>query len=310
MGLFTLFASLRPTFKDQGTKIQFTLMKLALNGATTMRADLQTDLEAAEAAGFDYVEIWASKLRDYLKSNSPSDLKALFAEHKLEPLSINSIEHITFRNDTDYDSIKNQCRELSEVAAAINCQCIVVVPGRIPEGGASRDEVIEESVRVLNQLCDIAEEHAVSLAFEFLGQTDCTVQTLELAHEIVRTADRKNLGLVLDSFHFYAGGSTIEMIEALDPALLTVFHINDSEDRPVEELNDSHRLLPGLGILPLREIMGAFNRIGYDKVASIEIFRPEYWNWDPVKLAHDAHAATKSILTSSTEPGASATGRR
>lgn len=284
-------------------------MKLALNGATTMRADLATDLKAAEAAGFDYVEIWASKLRDYLESNSPSDLKALFAEHKLEPLSINSIEHITFRNDTDYESIKHQCRELSEVAAAIGCPTIVVVPGRIPEGGATRAEVVEESVRVLNELCDIADEHGVALAFEFLGQTDCTVQTLDLAHEIVRTTNRKNLGLVLDSFHFYAGGSTIQMIEALDPKLLTVFHINDSEDRPVEELNDSHRLLPGLGILPLRAIVGAFDRIGYNKVASVEIFRPEYWDWDPIKLAHDAHAATKSILISSTEPGASATGR-
>ena len=83
--------------------------------------------------------------------------------------------------------------------------------------------------------------------FEFLGQTDCTVQTLDLAHEIVRTANRNNLGLVIDSFHFYAGGSTIDMIEALDPRLLAVFHINDAEDRPREELNDSHRLLPGLG---------------------------------------------------------------
>ena len=31
-------------------------MKLALNGATTMRADLATDLQAAKAAGFDYLK--------------------------------------------------------------------------------------------------------------------------------------------------------------------------------------------------------------------------------------------------------------
>jgi 2-keto-myo-inositol isomerase len=273
-------------------------MKLALNGATTMRADLATDLRVAEAAGFDYLEIWASKLRHFLKHNSTSDLKKLFATHNLKPLSINSIEHITFRDTESYESIKNQCRELSEVAAAIGCPCIVVVPGRIPEGGATRIEVIDESVRVLNELCDIAEQHGVALALEFLGQADCTVQTLDLAHEIVRTTDRKNLGLVIDSFHFYAGGSTIEMIEALDPKLLSIFHINDAEDRPLEELNDSHRLLPGLGILPLLAIVGAFERIGYDRVASVEIFRPEYWEMDPFKLATDAHAATLSVLSS------------
>ncbi len=66
------------------------------------------------------------------------------------------------------------------------------------------------------------------------------------------------------------------MIDALDPKLIQVFHINDAEDLPREQLEDRHRLLPGLGILPLREIAAAFKRIGYDKVASVEIFRPEY----------------------------------
>jgi 2-keto-myo-inositol isomerase len=84
-------------------------MKLALNGATTMRADLATDLRVAQAAGFEFVEIWASKLRDFLKHQSPSDLSALFAKHNLKPLSINSIEHISFRNPSDYESIKQQC---------------------------------------------------------------------------------------------------------------------------------------------------------------------------------------------------------
>src|SRR6266540_2794790 len=101
-------------------------MKLALNGATTMRADLVTDLQVAQSAGFDYVEIWAPKLREFLKQNSPADLKTLFEQHKLQPLSINSIEHITFRDAEAYESIKQQCRELSQVAAEIGCPYIVV----------------------------------------------------------------------------------------------------------------------------------------------------------------------------------------
>ena len=272
-------------------------MKLALNGATTMRADLATDLEAAKAAGFDYLEIWAAKLRSFLQQRSASELKDLFAESGLGALSINSIEHITFRDAEAYRAIKRECEELSSIAAAIGCPCIVVVPGRLPEGGASRETVAAESVKVLNELCDISAAHGVSLAFEFLGQPDCSVPTLDLAAEIVREAGRKDLGLVIDSFHFYAGGSTIEMIEALDPSLIQIFHINDAEDLPREQLEDRHRLLPGMGILPLREMVSAFRRIGYDKVASVEIFRPEYWEQDPFQLARDAHEATKRILS-------------
>jgi len=268
-------------------------MKLALNGATTMRADLVTDCRAAKAAGFDYLEIWAAKLGAF----STSQLRDLFTPDGPPPLSINSIEHITFRDARAYESIKQECDELSRIAAAIGCPCIVVVPGRLPEGGASRETVIDESVRVLNELCDISGRHGVTLAFEFLGQTDCSVQTLDLAHEIVRESGRENLGLVIDSFHFYAGGSTVEMIEALDPKLIQIFHINDAEDFPRGQLEDRHRLLPGLGILPLPEIVSAFRLIGYDKVASVEIFRPEYWERDPFELARDAHAAAERILS-------------
>jgi 2-keto-myo-inositol isomerase len=272
-------------------------MKLALNGATTMRADLATDLQAARAAGFDYVEIWAAKLRNFLKEKSTTDLKDLFAQSGLEPLSINSIEHITFRDAHAYESIKNECEELSSIAAAVGCPCIVVVPGPLPKDGACRETVISESVRVLTELCGISAAHGVSLAFEFLGQTDCSVPTLDLAAEIVREVNRKDLGLVIDSFHFYAGNSSLQMIEALDADLIQIFHINDAEDRPREQLEDRHRLLPGLGILPLRRMISAFRKIGYDKVASVEIFRPDYWERDPFALARDAHAATTRVLS-------------
>jgi 2-keto-myo-inositol isomerase len=271
-------------------------MKLALNGATTMQADLATDFHAAKATGFDYVEIWAAKLRTFLHHRTSRELNELIATGGVPPLSINSIEHVTFCEPLKWDGIKAQCAELSAVAEKIGCPFVVVVPSPLPDGGATRAEVIDESVRVLSELCDIAARHNVSLAFEFLGQPDCSVPTLDLAHEIVRVADRTNLGLVIDSFHFYAGGSTIEMVEALDPDLIYVFHINDAENLPREQLLDKHRLLPGLGILPLRELTAAFRKIGYDKVASVEIFRPEYWDRDPFELAQDALTATKRVL--------------
>lgn len=270
-------------------------MKLALNGATTMHADLTTDIRAAGAAGFDLVEIWAAKLYEYLKTKTTEDLKKLLKENNVEPYSINSIEHITFRTNDEYEKIKSECDELSRIANAIGCPYIVVVPGKLPEN-ATKAEVIGESVRVLNELADIAQSHNVSLAFEFLGQTDCSVQTLDLAKEIVEKVDRKNIGLVIDTFHFYAGNSSFEAIETLDPEKLFIFHINDAENFPKEQLTDAHRLYPGTGILPIAEIKERFDRIGYTRMASIEIFRPEYWNEDPFEVARKAKAATEEVL--------------
>ena len=153
---------------------------------------------------------------------------------------------------------------------------------------------------MLGELGAIAARRGVGLAFEFLGQPDCSVQTLALADEIVRQVAQPNVGLVIDSFHFYAGGSTIESIDALDAGRLFIFHINDAEDLPREQLEDRHRLLPGLGILPLKEIIAALRRIDYDRVASVEIFRPEYWKRDPFELAREARAAVERVLDTGT----------
>lgn len=270
-------------------------MKLALNGATTMHADLETDIKAAGAAGFELIEIWAAKLREFLKTKNTKDLKKLLLEADLKPYSINSIEHITFRTAEDYEQIKAECEELSAIAGEIGCPYIVVVPGKLPEN-ASENEIIAESVKVLNELADIAEKHKVSLAFEFLGQTDCSVQTLDLCKKIVDEVNRENIGLVIDTFHFYAGNSSFEAIENLDPEKLFIFHINDSENLPKEDLTDAHRLYPGLGILPLKEIKDRFDKIGYNRMASIEIFRPEYWDEDPFEVARQAKAATEKVL--------------
>lgn len=270
-------------------------MKLALNGATTMRADLETDIKAASAAGFDLIEIWAAKLREFLKTKSVAELKKTLDEHELEPYSINSIEHITFRSDEDYAKIKAECEELSQIAEAIGCPYIVVVPGKLPDG-ATKDEIVAESVRVLHELADIAEKHGVSLAFEFLGQADCSVQTLDLGSEIVERVGRANVGNVIDTFHFYAGNSSFEAIERLDPKKLFIFHINDAENLPKDELTDAHRLYPGTGILPIREIKERFDLIGYDRMVSIEIFRPEYWAEDPFEVARRAREATEKAL--------------
>jgi 2-keto-myo-inositol isomerase len=271
-------------------------MKLALNGATTMRADLVTDIKAAHAAGFELIELWASKLRAYLKTHSPADLKVLLEEHTLQPYSINSIEHITFRSDQDYENIiKAQCRELAQIAGELGCPYIVVVPGKLPTG-ATKEQIVDESVMVLSELADIAEPFNVSLAFEFLGQTDCSVQTLDLCNEIIETVNRANVGNVLDTFHFYAGNSTFEAIDRMKPEKLFIFHINDAEDLPKEQLTDAHRLYPGTGILPIKEIKARFDKIGYDRMVSIEIFRPEYWEQDPFEVAKKAHAATVKVL--------------
>lgn len=271
-------------------------MKLALNGATTMKADLETDIRAAAAAGYDLVELRSNKLYDYLETKTVDDLKALLADTGIGVLSINTLEHITWRSDEDYAAIKEECAKLSEISQAIGCPYVLSVPGALRQGPKTDEETIEESVRVLNELADIAESYGIKLGFEFLGEAGNSVTTLDLGSKIVELVDRESVGNVIDTYHFYAGSSSFDALENLDPAKLFIFHINGAEDLPKDQLNDSKRLYPGEGVLSIGEMNAILDKIGYDGPASVEIFRPEYWEQDPFEVAVKAKLAAEQAL--------------
>ncbi len=272
-------------------------MLIALNGATTMRADLETDIQVAHLAGYDLLEIWAAKMDSYLTAHSVAELARLFRRAKIQPYSINSIEHINLRSPEDYKGIKETCRRFSSIAKTIGCPNLVVVPSPAPPGVTKKD-IQDDAVAVLRDLAAIAAEYEVQLAFEMLGQVGCSVSTLADAWEIVKRVNRANVGLVLDTYHFYAGGSQLSSIMDIDPHKLYIFHINDVEAGPRDRLTDAQRLLPGDGVIPLQDICRGLRNIGYKHMVSIELFRPEYWQWDALRLAEEARTKTLKIISS------------
>jgi 2-keto-myo-inositol isomerase len=102
--------------------------------------------------------------------------------------------------------------------------------------------------------------------------------------------------MVLDTFHFFAGGSRLDDVARMPLDRLLVVHVNGCEDRPKHELTDAHRLYPGEGAIPVDAILGALHARGYDGVVSVEIFRPEYWEQDPGHVARCAHDAAVDVL--------------
>jgi 2-keto-myo-inositol isomerase len=275
-------------------------MLLGFHGATTMPCDLETDVAVTAAAGFGALEVWAVKVDRYLADHSLADLNALFVSHGILPLTINSIEFIAWRSrpPDEYAEIQARCRELSRIAQAIGCPTVVVVPSPTPDRNLPWADVVAEYVRVLRDLGEIAGEFGIRLSFEFLGFGWCSVRTPRAAAEIVRATGRANVGMTVDAAHFYGGGGLLDELDALDPARIFAFHLDDLEDTPKEAITDGTRVLPGLGVVPLDAICGRLKAIGYDGPCSIELFRPEYWGWDPHKLAVQARAAALRVLSS------------
>jgi 2-keto-myo-inositol isomerase len=261
-----------------------------------MTSDLETDVRATAYAGFRALELWAAKIDTYLASHSLGDLKALLSANGVAPMSINSLEFISFRGD-EYPQIKARCRELCRLAQAIGCPTIVVVPSPTPSRETTWEEIVDEHVEVLRDLGGIAAEYGVKLSFELLGFGWCSVRTPRGAWEIVQKAGCDNVGLVVDCAHVWGGGGLLDEITQVDPGHIFTFHLDDLEDLPKEAITDAKRIMPGQGVIPLGEICRRLKDAGYDGDCSVELFRPEYWEWDPMEVARQARESAERVLS-------------
>ncbi len=268
-------------------------MRLGFNGATTQTADLATDIRVAGQAGYDVIELRDGKLDQFLAHGSLDDVRRMLREAGVAAWTINAISRVGVDGAAGTARAVARCRELSRYAQAIECPWVLVVPG--PTEGRTDAQVTSDTVATLREMADAAVEFGISVAFEFMGFPWAAVRDVAGAWAIVQEANRPNLGIIVDTAHFYAGGSTLESIKEVDPNRLVVLHINDVEDVAKPDITDGHRLYPGEGVIPLQDILGAVRATGWDGVLSVELFREEYWRQDPLAVAREAKAKTLAV---------------
>lgn len=260
--------------------------RFGLNGATTGTADLLTDLRLAREAEFGALEIRDSKLEAYLQQGGTlGALRAAFADAGVRPLSLNALERSTLVEGLERDAVLGRCRTLCGWAEALDCPYVVAVPSFLPPGGMPEVEIRTRSVAALRAMASVAAPYGIRVGFEFLGFPTCSVSTLRAARGIIDEAGDPAVGLVIDAFHFYIGGSQMEDLDGLDASRLFIVHLDDAEPGEPSGLTDAQRLLPGEGVIALRALVDRIEEAGYSGAYSLELFRPEYWKMDPLDLA-------------------------
>ncbi len=113
------------------------------------------------------------------------------------------------------------------------------------------------------ELCDRAAEYGLHVGLEFAIYTG--VRTLAHAAHVVARSKRPNASVLIDALHFSRSGGIPAHIAQVDPSLLRYAQICDAapdmpgpDDTPalIREARTG-RLLPGEGVLPLRELVAA-----------------------------------------------------
>ncbi len=261
-----------------------------------MPLDQATEIQVAGAAGFDFVELRVPKIAQFLKTATLDELSKMLAAQRLNVVSINALERVNTRGPGKEKELSDECSKSTSWAERLACPYIVTVPGFLPSPKREAD-VIEDTVACLAPLAEIAAAHKVRLGFEFLGFSNCSVNSLRMARRVVDQLARRDVGLVIDSFHFFLSGEPLEQLPELRPSQLLLFHVNDAEGLPRADLRDEHRVMPGRGVIPLRKMWETLRRYELIDHASIELFRPEYWELPPERLLREALDSMRAIFS-------------
>jgi sugar phosphate isomerase/epimerase len=153
----------------------------------------------------------------------------------------------------------------------------------------------------LRGVASVLADHNVRLGLEYVGpKTSWTaakypfVHTMAEMRELIAEIDRPNVGLVLDSWHWYTAGESEADILALTNHDVVACDLNDAPAGvPVDQQKDSVRKLPcATGVIPLKAFLEALVQIGYDGPVRAEPFDADLRKRPP----EEALAATAESL--------------
>jgi 2-keto-myo-inositol isomerase len=251
-----------------------------LNEATTLDAPFEKDCEAYSAAGFRHIELWFAKLRKQ-RLKAPQ-AESLLRQHGLTPASACASEAGLWRQQGSLDSRLAEFERNFEMAQALNVPRYVLFSS--VSGDVKQDDyrtAVEGFVRVAN----LAARYKVRIAFEFIARSSLYGSLLS-SLQLLREAAQPNAGVCLDTFHFFAGVSKFEDLQELRPGEVEHVHFHDvPASIPREILVDPNRVPPGQGVIPLKRITAALDRIGYRGNLSTELFGARYQKGDPFRVA-------------------------
>lgn len=248
-------------------------MKICFNTATSGAGhSLEDVLDALGREHYDGIEIDSGRLDDALTRMSVEDLKARIADNGLEVAALMAFPLVVFDDRSEHVARIAKYAELGQKLGS--SVLLTYCGGNVPEG-MTKAQGLARAGEAAREYADAAAPFGGRIALEPIGGSGLMGGPKE-ALEIARLSGRCNVGIMMDTFHYYRSRIPASDIEVVPVEKMLIVHINDSEDLPIEKLNDSHRLYPGLGCLPLDADLAALKKIGYTGHLSIEIFRDEY----------------------------------
>ncbi len=247
-------------------------------GSIGVGAGQREALELAARHGFESVEPYGSELAR-LSAEQLADLRALLRERGLVWGAAGL--PVDFRGSEE--KFTEGLRELATQALALQRAGASRVGTWLSPAHASLTyrQNFEQHRRRLRAVAEVLRDHGLRLGLEYVGTISARararytfIHTLAETRELIAEIGTGNVGVVLDSWHWWQAGDTEEELLALRPAEVVAADLNDAPANLArDQQQDGRRELPAAtGVIPVAAFLRALERIGFDGPVRAEPF--------------------------------------
>ncbi|MEI7733400.1 MAG: sugar phosphate isomerase/epimerase family protein [Verrucomicrobiota bacterium] len=261
------------------TPVRKRLMRLTLSpGAIGVKANPRETLALAHQYGFEAIEPNANFLTDL----SDADLAAFRAEMQARNIVFGSAGlAVNFRQDDA--KFRTSLEALPKIAAGLQRAGVTRVGTWISPTHAElayADNLRQHATR-LREAAKVLRDHGQRLGLEYVGTPSIRqnrpnpfIYSLRQMQELIAEIGTGNVGVVLDSWHWWTAGETEADLLKLTNADVVSVDLNDAPAGiPLPEQQDGKRELPcATGVIPVKTFLGALQRISYDGPVRAEPF--------------------------------------
>lgn len=253
-------------------------------------------IAAAARAGYQAVEPWLREIEQYVKDGgSLKDLRKRLRDGGLEvPSAISFTEWVVDdanRRKKALEQLKREMDWLSQIGG----QRIAAPPRGVTEQANLNLRAAAERYRALLELGD---KVGVVPEVEFWGPSQSLGRLSEAVFVAVESGHPKACVLP-DVYHLYKGGSGFAGLRLLSGSAVHVIHANDyPADPPRAKISDAHRVYPGDGVAPWKEILRNLRDSGFRGFLSLELFNRDYWMQDALAVARTGLEKMRAVVKS------------
>ena len=232
---------------------------------------LDEKLRAIAAAGFDAVEIFENDFTCF--DGSARDVAKMCGDLGLGICALQPFRDFEGMPEPlrtrGFRRIEKKFDLMQELGTDLLLVCSNVSPASL--GG------IDRAADDFRELGEQANARGLRVGFEALAWGR-HVSDYRDAWEIVRRADHKSIGIILDSFHTLAPSFPVAAIRAIPGDRIFLVQLADAPQLDLDVLSWSRhfRCFPGQGNLAIRDFMQAVDVTGYKGPLSLEIFNDQF----------------------------------